>query len=360
MRIRLVQLDGKLPNIALMKLAHWHRARGDEVTLTRTVQPGLFEPLRFDLVYGSAIFKRSRPMADLLRGIYPQARVGGTGSGAELDITVEQLLGVERYERYDYGIYPEYPWSIGFTQRGCRYRCPFCVVPRKEGRVVHLNTIHDIWRPDRPRNIVLLDNDFFGQDSDWRDLALEIREGDFRVNFNQGINVRAITEETAEAVAGIRYYDSRFKRRRLHTAWDNLGQEKVFFRGVDRLEAAGIPPQRLMVYMLVGFDPRETMERVLHRHRRLVERGCHAYPMVYDPAFDDATDGEETETPEERAEREREEFPDRPTRRELRTFQRWVIQRYAEFIPWQEFLRGESGTEEPTPGGPRMTPLLPQ
>ena len=291
-KIRLVQIDGKLPNLALMKLAHWHLAQGDEVTLTHTVQPGFFEPLKFDLVYGSAIFKRSRPLSDLLRNAYPGARVGGTGSGERLDLTVEEMLGVERYESYDYSLYPEYPWSIGFTQRGCRYRCPFCVVPRKEGSVVHLNSIQDIWRPDRPRNIVLLDNDFFGQD-EWQARIEEIRDGKFRVNFNQGINVRAITPETAAAVASIRYSNSNFNRRRLHTAWDNLGQEKVFMRGVDRLETAGIPPDHLMVYMLVGFAPDESMERVLYRHRMLVERGCHAYPMVYDPAFDDATRGDE-------------------------------------------------------------------
>ena len=68
----------------------------------------------------------------------------------------------------------------------------------------------------------------------------------------------------------------RFNRRRLYTAWDNLGQEKIFFEGVDRLEAAGIPPRHLMVYMLVGYAPGETMEQVLHRHRRLEERGCEA------------------------------------------------------------------------------------
>lgn len=39
MNIRLTQIDGALPNLALMKLAHWHRSKGDEVTLTRQVDP---------------------------------------------------------------------------------------------------------------------------------------------------------------------------------------------------------------------------------------------------------------------------------------------------------------------------------
>ena len=307
--VKLVQLDGKLPNLALMQLAHWHRSQGDWVKLTKSVQPTLFDQEGSDVVYGSAIFTSSLPKVKELQAVYPQAIVGGTGSGEYLALTVEQVLGVEEYEHHDYSIYPEYPWSLGFTQRGCRLNCGFCVVPGKEGKPRSVNTIQDIWRPETQRNIVLLDNDFFGQNEEqWRARISEIREGGFKVNFHQGINIRTITDTAAAAIAQVRYYDHRFRRRRLHTAWDNLGQERVFFQGVERLEEAGIPPRHLMVYMLVGYAPGETMEQVLHRHRMLTERGCRAFPMVY---------GEGTP--------------------ELKRFQRWVIRRYSEFIPWEEF-----------------------
>lgn len=36
--IRITQLDGALPNIALMKLAHWHKAQGDHVHVTRQIE----------------------------------------------------------------------------------------------------------------------------------------------------------------------------------------------------------------------------------------------------------------------------------------------------------------------------------
>jgi hypothetical protein len=38
MRIRLTQIDGKLPLLPLMKLAPYHRAHGDEVHFTRHVE----------------------------------------------------------------------------------------------------------------------------------------------------------------------------------------------------------------------------------------------------------------------------------------------------------------------------------
>ena len=58
--IRLVRIDGTLPNLALMKLGRWHKSIGNRVTLTHNVQPSLFEPRTYHRVYGSAIFKRSR------------------------------------------------------------------------------------------------------------------------------------------------------------------------------------------------------------------------------------------------------------------------------------------------------------
>ena len=127
--IRLTQIDGRLPNLALMRLAHWHRARGDAVHFTRSVQRGLFEPA-YDRVYGSAIFTHSAGRLARFRQEFPDAVVGGTGSGSWT--TLEDVVdGIP--ERYDYSLYPDYTASIGFLQRGCRLRCKFCVVPRKGG-----------------------------------------------------------------------------------------------------------------------------------------------------------------------------------------------------------------------------------
>ena len=307
MRVRLTHLDGKLPNLALMKLAQYHRARGDEVHLARTPTPTMFEP-QYDRVYASTIFSWTKPVVDRLLLAYPDAIVGGTGSGSWMD--VEEIIG-EEYEHYDYSIYPSYQFSLGFTQRGCRLKCPFCVVPRKEGKPRPVNTVHDIWREGTPRAVLLLDNDFFGQ-SVWRDRIEELKDGGFKVSFSQGINVRMITDETAEAIASVDYRDDDFERRRLYTAWDNLKEEGVFFQGLERLNEAGIPSRYVMVYMLVGYKPGETWEEIWHRFNLLRDAGCKPYPMVF----------EKWRQPE------------------LRKFARWVIRGYYRFIPWEQFQTG--------------------
>lgn len=312
MIVRLTQIDGALPNLALMKLAHWHKSNGDMVITTKSIDAASGEP-KYDVVYGSAIFKFSSERIARFRQSWPEAVVGGTGT-LSLN-TVEQIVGAD-YEQYDYSGHPDFDASIGFTQRGCRLSCKFCVVPQKEGKPRSVNTIHDIWRGDPwPRKLHLLDNDFFGQ-SEWRDRIREIREGKFRICLSQGINVRMITEESAAALASIQYRNTKFNERRLYTAWDNLRDEQVFFLGVDKLQAAGIPPKHLMAYMLVGFDIEETWDRIWHRFNCMVARGIEPYPMVYDRS-----------------------------RKDLLCFQRWAVRGLYRIIPWDKYERGTKSVE---------------
>jgi hypothetical protein len=248
----LLQLDVTLPNLALMRLAAHLRERNCDVHFKRmrswtALQDSLFA--HWDDVYASAIFEKTRPLVEELKRAYPKAIVGGTGSGSAIRLEEIGVSGLEQ----DYSLYPRYAFSIGFTQRGCRLRCPFCVVPWKEGKVKPAQSIQEIWRGDSwPRNLVLLDNDFFGQ-AGWRDRISEIAAGEFKVSFTQGINVRVIDEEIAAAVAGVQYYDHEFRTRRIYTAWDNRKDEARLFRGLDLLVKAGVKPDQIMVYMLIGY-----------------------------------------------------------------------------------------------------------
>lgn len=316
MNVRLTQLDGKLPNLALMRLSAFHKARGDSVAFFRTPYRQLGEP-EYGAVYGSAIFSFTRDRVERMRREFPDALIGGTGGDRALN--VEAVVG--DFVGLDYEPWPDFRASIGFTQRGCRLACKFCVVPEKEGKPWSAATVADIWRgPGHPKHLHLLDNDFFGEPK-WPKRIAEIRDGDFRVCFNQGINVRAITDEAAAALASIEYRDDGFTKRRLYTAWDNLKDERVFFDGVDRLERAGVPPTHLMAYMLIGFDKKETWERIHHRFNAMVSRGVRPYPMVFDPA-----------------------------RRDLKRFQRWAVTGLYRAVPFAEYDAGKKRESGQWPG----------
>jgi hypothetical protein len=310
--VRLVQLDGHLPNLALMALASWHRWNGDYVYRSTSVAPQPNEP-KWDRVYGSSIFKKSLPAITQFSNYWPDGILGGTGTPSTT--TVEQIIG-KPWGLIDYTDYPDFKESIGFTQRGCRLACKFCVVPLKEGKPKSVNSIWEIWRGDPyPKKLHLLDNDFFGQ-PEWRERIAEIIEGGFRICLSQGINVRMITEESAAALASIQYRNTRFNERKLYTAWDNLRDEEVFFKGVDLLEAAGIPSKHLMAYMLIGFDKTETWERIWHRFNRMVERGIEPFPMVFDKS-----------------------------RTDLVCFQRWACRGLYRIVKWPDYKRQTKSQE---------------
>jgi hypothetical protein len=304
-RVLLLQLDGKLPNIALMRIAAHHRDRGDKVLLdharqSSAVERGLWD--QWDKVYASLIFEKTRPLARRLLEVFPDAVIGG--SGWDESVTVEQH-GITT-KRQDYSDYPSFRSSIGFTQRGCRFDCWFCKVPRMEGKVRAEQSIRELWRGEPwPRELLLLDNDFFGQKG-WRELVEEIRQGGFKVSFNQGINARVLSEEAAAAIASLDYRDDGMKVRRIYTAWDGIGDEGPLFRGLNRLQAHGVNPDAIMVYMLIGAG--ESAEDREYRRKRLREFGCRPYPMPY------------TRTDETRG------------------FQRWVIGAYDKRIPWDEWV----------------------
>ena len=156
------------------------------------------------------------------------------------------------------------------------------MVPRKEGAARESSSVWDVWRGDPwPRNLLLLDNDFFGVPS-WQKRIEEIKEGGFRVCWNQGFNVRLIADEHAAAVASTPYYDDGFKWRRLYTAWDSRGDEARVFRNLDALVRYGVRPAEILVYMLVGYwdGPRLDADD-FYRRERLREFGCLPYPMPY-------------------------------------------------------------------------------
>lgn len=183
------------------------------------------------------------------------------------------------------------------------------MVPEKEGKQREEKTIAQLWRGDPyPRQLLLLDNDFFGQPN-WRERIAEIQAGKFKVCFSQGINCRMIDDEAAQAIASIHYTDDSFKCRRIYTAWDNLNDEQRLFDGLNALVRHGVKPNHIMVYILIGYWPNETEEARDYRRLKLREFGARPYPMPFVRNSD--TVG----------------------------FQRWVIGAYDKTIDWQTWKR---------------------
>jgi hypothetical protein len=226
----------------------------------------------YDRVYASKVFSFS-PASDLDP---ERMSIGGSG----WDRNGRLPLDIERLPPH-YGLYPDWQGNIGFTVRGCRSSCGFCLVPGMEGRPRPVATIAELLvQPSR--FLVLLDNDFFGNPL-WRERVKEIHDHDLVVNFSQGFNVRIIAEEQARALADLcrhrRITNLSRTRGQFHFAWDRPRDEERVLAGIQRLFDAGIKPWRMACFVLIGFDT--TPEQDEHRVLQLRRWGIDPYVMPY-------------------------------------------------------------------------------
>lgn len=251
-----------------MQISSFHEKCGDTV---EWYSGGLFDSL-YDEVYASKIFQFSK-MPELPE----RAKIGGTG----IDFT--NVLPPEMAsELPSYTLYPDCTFHLGFSMKGCRFRCKFCCVPQKEGRPRHNATIANLLRnPNGENRLMLLDNDFFGG-PDWKLHLEEIVRTDLHVCFVQGLNIRILTEEQAGMLAKCRFYTASFERRRITFAWDRYRDRQMILDGIDRCVKAGIKPYEMQFFVLIGFDT--THEENYERVTLLKELGCDPFVMPYNRA----------------------------------------------------------------------------
>ena len=131
MRVGILQVDGKLPNLALMKICAYHERMGDTVSW---YDGALFND-NYDKIYASKIFAFS-PMPELPKD---KSVIGGTG----IDFYNKLPSEIEN-ETPSYTLYPNCDYHLGFSMKGCRFSCSFCCVPKKEGKPYKYSSIDGI------------------------------------------------------------------------------------------------------------------------------------------------------------------------------------------------------------------------
>lgn len=247
MKVGLLDVDGhNFPNVALMKIADWHRLRGDDVEWAIPMF-GVY-----DRIYASKVFTFT-PDFDTMLFNAKQIFRGGTG----YDIKSRLPDEIDRHTGLDYGLYPQYKFSVQFYSRGCIRHCPFCLVHDKEGGIHSVEPM--AWNPNAEW-IEVLDNNFFAA-PDWRKAIEDIRRQQLPVKFH-GVDVRIMDEEQAAALNSVKM------KGYVHIAWD-LPQIDL----TPRLEAMikYIKPYKIACYVLIGFN--STREQDLYRLRTLKRMG---------------------------------------------------------------------------------------
>jgi hypothetical protein len=250
MNIGLLDVDShNFPNLALMKISAYHKAKGDEVEWCIPLQ-------HYDIVYVSKVFGDEyvawlSPLIQADKVVY-----GGTG------FAIKVVDGKEVYEKSkdndlpyeiehsypDYSLYPELTKdkAFGFLTRGCPNNCSFCSVSQKEGLVSHkVADLSEWWSGQK--EIVLLDANILACRKHL-ELLEQLAESGAVVDFTQGLDARFITEKNLEVL-------SRIKIKTIHFAFDFMKNEKRIIKGLKLAkEKLKIDDRKAIVYMLTNFD----------------------------------------------------------------------------------------------------------
>ena len=269
MKIGLYDVDShNFPNLALMKISAYHKARGDDVEF-------MLPLCHYDKVYVSKVFGDEYSRLPNFCIQADEVIFGGTGFA----ITVENGKEVYHKDRDkdlpyeiehiypDYSLYPELTkdTAYGFLTRGCCNNCSFCIVSQKEGRCsTKVADLSEFWRGQK--FVKLLDPNILAC-KDRIELLKQLRDSGARIDFTQGLDARFITEEVAYLLKDI-------KKETVHFAFDFMKNEKAIVKGLKTYASIVKLPYNCAersVYMLTNYDT--THEEDLRRIKLIEECG---------------------------------------------------------------------------------------
>ena len=275
MKIGLIDVDShNFPNLALMKISAYHKAKGDEVEWCVPIK-------YYDIVYTSKVFGDEYSTMD---ATIPQADKiisGGTGfaisivDGKEVyEKTKDGNLPYEIEHTYpDYGLYPELTkdTAFGFLTRGCPNNCPSCIVWQKEGRESKkVADLTEFWNGQK--HIKLLDANLLAC-REHLDLLKQLVDSGASVDFTQGLDARFINENNLKLLQQI-------KIKTVHFAFDFMRFEKHIVSGLKLAkEYLQLDDRKSVVYMLTNYDT--TIKEDIYRLKRIQELGYMPDVRIY-------------------------------------------------------------------------------
>ena len=227
MKTGLIDVDGhKFPNLALMKIAGYHRKQGDTVEWVNHWD-------RYDKVYKSKVFTFTPDnTVEIQSG---EIIKGGTGYQLYHDLFCDDA-------EPDYSLYPQYSHAYGFLTRGCIRHCSWCIVPKKEGGIQEYRDIETVLQGRK--TAILMDNNVLASPFGLKQLEKIIDIG-CKVDFNQGLDSRLVTNDIARIISKIKWI------RFIRFACDTTSAVEPLINAIEKLNRFGVNNYRIFVYLLV-------------------------------------------------------------------------------------------------------------
>uniref|UniRef100_A0A6M3KCA9 Putative radical SAM superfamily protein n=1 Tax=viral metagenome TaxID=1070528 RepID=A0A6M3KCA9_9ZZZZ len=213
--------------------------------------PSLFLPKDVGEVHISTIFSWDIEKALRLKRnyelYYPKVLVGGPAfAGGNYDPQFTPGMYVKK--------------GITITTRGCNFKCPFCLVDKKEGKFQEINI--------EPGNIIQDNNILLASKEHLRKVfdMLKTQKG---IRFVGGLDKRLLTDWHIEELRSLHIKE-------LWLAFDSWDNKKEFVRVIEKLKMAGFNRNKIRCYVLAGFN--EPIQAGEERLRFVYN--CGALPFV--------------------------------------------------------------------------------
>jgi len=275
----------QFPPLGLLKLSSYHKLKGDTTELTRGVQVPEKKP---DLIYVTSLFtwawKSVWDAVAFCKRNYPGVEVWLGGLYASLLPDHAKLSGADHVYvglfseaedlMPDYDLVPKWDGSLIFSSRGCIQDCRFCAVPILEGKMNSIrHSIRQLIYPKHSR-VIFWDNNILASPG-WKSIFAELKEMGLRIDFNQGLDARLITEEVAQEISQLKRVSL------LRIAYDNQKNRQFVQKSIERLVASGVKGRDILVYTLFNYE--DTPEDFYERTKDILEWGAVSYPMRFQP-----------------------------------------------------------------------------
>lgn len=258
----------RIYNVAVEKIANFHRRQGDEV------YAGRWEPMfnHYDKYYFSVIFTWDIPR--LIRQVN-MAR----SWGKEVEIGGPAATFMHTYIHTQTGIDPHYglddrfehvpgEYELTFTSRGCPHKCLFCGVKKVEPEAIEY--------ADFLLASMIGDNNILATSWEHQELVVNkfVNSGR-RVDINSGFDVRFFHKKHYELYSQLNIFWWRF-------AFDTMAVEDDVRRVAAMMKSYGFDRHHVTFYCLIGF-PGQTPEECHYRLQTIMALGMNPYPMRFWP-----------------------------------------------------------------------------
>jgi hypothetical protein len=217
-------------------------------------EPTIFDPREgIDEIHISVLFswdmKRALQLHDHWSEFYRVVKIGGPAIGLYSD---EFIPG--RYVKR----------GVTISTRGCDFKCPWCLVPEKEGRFRQLGAI-------APGNIVQDNNILLAKRQHLRKLFAMLKRQK-RIKFTGGLDCRLLTDWHIERLRSLSIDE-------IWLALDSRDRMKPFRKACTALVKAGFSRDQIRAYVLAGFNG--AIQAAEERLKFAFECGALPYIQVY-------------------------------------------------------------------------------